>query len=370
MKEHRNRLVWGIILIVISVGIVKFLKITDSWQEMAWIIGILVANFLLAGVGIFFGKRKVEDLEEVTELLAEGDFSAVDSLASSEDRLLGSLGHALATLGDRLRRFMANAQQIANDVVQSGDDLLNSSEQINASIQEVASAANEFASGVQQVSTTSKVMADSTVRIGEITEQHNRRIRDVVTQMAQIEAAITELSEIRKDLGQRYEQINQFVGDITDIAEQTNMLALNAAIEAARAGEQGRGFAVVAEEVRQLAEQSGRAAQEVQRVVANISEGDSQADAAVAANVRAVKGGRDILESMAESFIEVKNEVEHSIVEMQNINSSIQQLSSGSQQIAAAAEQQAAAIGQISDKAASLNEISERLRNFVREFKA
>lgn len=370
MRETRKRLVWGIILIVVSVGVIRFLKITDSWQEMAWVIGILVVNFLVVGIGVFFRKQKVEDLEDVTKQLAAGDFSATDTLTASEDRLLGSLGRALATLGDRLRHFMNNAQQIANDVVQSGEELLTTSEQINASIQEVASAANQFASGVQQVGATSKVLADSSSRVGEITEEHLTRIQDVVTQMAQIEQAITQLSEIREDLSQRYEQINRFVGVITDIAEQTNMLALNAAIEAARAGDQGRGFAVVAEEVRQLAEQSRRAANEVQRVVANISEGDAQADAAVETNVRAVKGGRDILESMTESFAEVKEEVDRSVTEMQNINSSIQQLSSGSQQIAAAAEQQAAFIEQISDKAQVLNEIAERLRNHIQEFRA
>jgi len=370
MRDTWKRLIRGAIVIVVSVGIIKFLRITDSWQELAWIVVILVANFLLAGVGVYVGKQKLEGLEHVTEQLAAGDFSSVDTLTASEDKLLGSLGRALAALGDRLRLFMSNAQGISHDVVQSGADLLNASEQINASIQEVASAANQFASGVQQVGATSRILADSSLRVGEITEEHLDRIQDVVNQMTQIEEAITQLSTIREDLGQRYEQINKFVGDITDIAEQTNMLALNAAIEAARAGEQGRGFAVVAEEVRQLAEQSGRAANEVQRVVANISEGDAQADAAVEINVRAVKGGRDILESMSESFVEVKQEVDRSIAEMQHISSSIQQLSSGSQQIAAAAQQQAASIEQISDKAGALNEIAERLRNYVQEFQA
>jgi methyl-accepting chemotaxis protein len=73
---------------------------------------------------------------------------------------------------------------------------------------------------------------------------------------------------------------------------------------------------------------------------------------------------------MAESFEEVKKEVDKSVVEMQNINSSIQQLSSGSQQIAAAAQQQAASIEHISDKAHILNEIADRLRNHIEEFQA
>jgi len=368
MRNNRIRLLLGIIVLLASIGILWFFKVADSWQRMAWIIAALIVNFLVTTIGAYYGKQKLEGYEEAIKQLSEGSFAGIATLASSDGRILGSLGQALATLGSKLLQFTDNARQIVTELVQSGEDLLTTSEEINASIQEVASTANQFAGTVQQVSATSRLLAESSLLVGETTMEHLSRIEDVVNQMNQSEKAIMELSNIRKDLSARYEQINKFVGDITDIAEQTNMLALNAAIEAARAGEQGRGFAVVAEEVRQLAEQSGRAANEVRRVVANIAEGDAKADSALEINIKAIHDGSQILRSMTESFVELKKKVDDSISQMQHINTGIQQLSSGSQQIAAAAQEQAASIEQIADKAKVLSEIAERLQSYIQEF--
>jgi methyl-accepting chemotaxis protein len=73
-------------------------------------------------------------------------------------------------------------------------------------------------------------------------------------------------------LGVASERVGDFVEAVSRIARQTNLLALNAAIEAARAGEHGRGFAVVAEEVRKLAEESGRAAKDIATTIAEVRE--------------------------------------------------------------------------------------------------
>ncbi|MCK9927238.1 methyl-accepting chemotaxis protein, partial [Frankia sp. Mgl5] len=88
--------------------------------------------------------------------------------------------------------------------------------------------------------------------------------------LGMINQTVTQSTESIQRLATRSEEIGGIVTTITDISSQTNLLALNAAIEAARAGVQGRGFAVVAEEVRKLADETKRAAEQIAQLISTM----------------------------------------------------------------------------------------------------
>jgi methyl-accepting chemotaxis protein len=117
-------------------------------------------------------------------------------------------------------------------------------------------------------------------------------------------------SEVMNRLGQSSQEIGNIVKSITGIAEQTNLLALNATIEAARAGEMGKGFAVVANEVKDLAKESARAADDITHKIKVIQED--------------TKNAIDVLGGIIENITKI-NEVTTSIaaaVEEQSVTTS------------------------------------------------
>jgi methyl-accepting chemotaxis protein len=130
-------------------------------------------------------------------------------------------------------------------------------------MQSIASTIAEVATRAVEASATS----DAASKAAAQGEQANR---EAIEKIGEVSAAIMTLAVSVEALGHRSAEIGSIVDVITTIADQTNLLSLNAAIEAARAGESGRGFSVVAEEVRKLAEGSGKAAEQIGELIKDV----------------------------------------------------------------------------------------------------
>ncbi|MCZ4141979.1 hypothetical protein BZG17_29740, partial [Escherichia coli] len=127
------------------------------------------------------------------------------------------------------------------------------------------------------------------------------------------------VSTVIEDLRSKNDEIVAIVADITAIAKQTNILALNASIEAARAGEHGRGFAVVAEEVKSLAQHSGRSAGRISELMREMHEKTDAVHSAFARTGEGMLKGSALITEAGEAFRTIRSAVQQVAAQVQEV---------------------------------------------------
>lgn len=282
-------------------GIDKTIKL-DGYIVIGVLIGVFVVALLIAA-GI---SRPVRSITKAMQTLASGELH-VDIPADDRKDEVGEMASALSIFKDNLLEMdtLRTSQEIERKK-QNEDNhqkMLSLASSLESSVSSVITAIGDKTSDILNVANTSgnETANEDTSQSMEVAEASDRTTSNADTVAAatdELAAAITEIGQqvhqstdianqaVSKanaandkinGLAEAAQRIGEVVQLITDIAEQTNLLALNATIEAARAGDAGKGFAVVASEVKNLANQTGSATEEIAKQISQIQEATGEA---------------------------------------------------------------------------------------------
>jgi methyl-accepting chemotaxis protein len=157
-----------------------------------------------------------------------------------------------------------------------------------------------------ECATSALKVAEQSTNIAALGREKSRKTIEV---MNNIFTSSTDSSNMMQHLGEKSDEIGNIVKVITHIAEQTNLLSLNASIEAARAGEAGRGFSVVAEEVRKLAENSAKAADEISALIKSVNTEIARTAESMKNVYKIVNEGKQAVEQADNSFEQIVRKI-------------------------------------------------------------
>jgi methyl-accepting chemotaxis protein len=325
--------------------------------------------------------RNLKAMRDTTGAIASGDLTRPLPPGSQDE--FGEVISDVAIMRNALHELIAGIRQNAEALSHASCELTRAADQSAEASTLQASAASGMAAAVEELSVSINMVdasareaSEATQRASDASGEGGEVIQQASSEMRVIATAIESAAGSMAELQTLSTSISGIVEVIREVAEQTNLLALNAAIEAARAGEQGRGFAVVADEVRKLAERTGKATGEIGGMISRIQESARRAVLEMEDSVSKAAAGLTLSEQAATSIggiVEGSHNVLKAVSEISNAlkeqSAATHEITQRVEEVARNSDEGSHSAEQVADSARHLEELAAHSRKLAGVFR-
>ena len=374
---------------------------------------ITIVCIVVSGIfGLFFAKRISNPINRLVHKMKEaedGDLTVVADVVGEDE--IAKLSNSFNSMIVSIKTLIEETRSVSETVVNEAKDLKEMSQQTSEIAEGISKAMEGIAEGAveqsSELDSTITIMDNLASSIDNIISNISN-VSSISTQTKKIgdeslgivkglEIKTKNTNEVMEDITTNIEiltesikEIEQVIGMIREISEETNLLSLNASIEAARAGESGKGFSVVAEEVKKLAEESRKSTESINKVIKNVYE-----KASITKNL--IDNSRDVFREQSEAVTFTNNSFVNIISSTEKVTDSIETIeklmdeinkqkditlgstnsikiitetsSANTEEVLAATQEQTASAEHLEERSMKLGEIVKNLEDSLSRFK-
>lgn len=295
----------------------------------------------------------IGDIGEVLGEMADGNYAVKSKVPDRYTGDFQKLYESMRTMRNQMKDTLIAIGEASKQVSDGSGDLATAS-------QSLAEGATDQALAVQELHATISDITEGMEKSAESADDSYIKAQQYASEADHSKDEMHTMMKAMERINDTSTKIGNIISEIESIAAQTNLLSLNASIEAARAGEAGRGFAVVADQIRELADQSAKAAVDTRELIEGslkeISDGNSSAERAANAIESVVEGIKQIADFSKSLKVMVGDQTEA----MRQAEIGVNQISEVVQSNAATAQEASATSEELSAQATMLDELVGR----------